>query len=51
MALKFTYTKFFGNFDDFVKCSEVSVNNNSWMNILIKERFNSREDFTSEDDD
>ena len=32
-----TYTDFVADLDDLFECSEVGVDDNSWMDILIKE--------------
>ena len=46
-----TYTNLVGYLNDFFKSFEVSIDNNSWVDLFGNETFNSSEDFTGKDDD
>ena len=46
-----TYTNLLGNLDDFFKSSEISIDNDGWMDVFFKETFDGGEDLTSKDDD
>ena len=47
---KNTYTKLVGQFDKLIKCSEISIDNHSWMNVLLEETLDGLGDLSSEDD-
>ena len=46
-----TYTNLFGDLNDVIKGLEVGVDNDGWVNVLIKEALDGGEDLTGEDDD
>ena len=45
-----TYTNLLGNLDDFFKGSEISIDNDGWMDVFLKETLDGGENLTSKDD-
>ena len=45
----YTYADLVGNLNDFLKSSEICVNNDSWVNFLLNETLNCWENFTGKD--